>query len=169
MREGKTPAEASAQERSPIQIRSRLLCRGTIVSINVCILGDSGTGKSSSIRNLDPSRTALLKAVDKPLPCRSAVPSRFVESFGQAISAMRAAAESGRDIIILMTFIPSLPAVHGSSSRKGIRQVQRARPANVVLIERNDGVAFACKGVLLLAYGNVGRESQGQYNWKDDR
>lgn len=34
------------------------------------ILGDSGTGKSTSMRNLDPSQTLLIQAVRKPLPFR---------------------------------------------------------------------------------------------------
>lgn len=32
------------------------------------IIGESGTGKSSSIRNLDPSETYLVNVLDKPLP-----------------------------------------------------------------------------------------------------
>ncbi len=34
------------------------------------ILGDSGTGKSTSMRNLDPTKTLLIQAVRKPLPFR---------------------------------------------------------------------------------------------------
>lgn len=36
------------------------------------ILGESGTGKTASLRNLDPSRTLLIQPVRKPLPFRSA-------------------------------------------------------------------------------------------------
>jgi len=36
------------------------------------ILGESGTGKSTSLRNLDPEQTLLIQAVRKPLPFRSA-------------------------------------------------------------------------------------------------
>ena len=35
------------------------------------ILGESGTGKSSSLRNLDPANTLLIQPVKKPLPFRS--------------------------------------------------------------------------------------------------
>jgi len=38
------------------------------MSIPVMILGESGTGKSTSLRNLDPSKTLLIQAVKKPLP-----------------------------------------------------------------------------------------------------
>lgn len=34
----------------------------------VLILGNSGTGKSTSIRNLNPDETFIIKCVEKPLP-----------------------------------------------------------------------------------------------------
>jgi hypothetical protein len=42
------------------------------MSIATMILGQSGTGKSASMRNLDPSHTLLIQSVKKPLPFRSA-------------------------------------------------------------------------------------------------
>lgn len=41
------------------------------MSIATMILGQSGTGKTTSLRNLDPSQTLLIQAVKKPLPFRS--------------------------------------------------------------------------------------------------
>lgn len=41
------------------------------MSITTMILGESGTGKTASLRNMDPSNTALIQAVKKPLPFRS--------------------------------------------------------------------------------------------------
>ena len=38
------------------------------MSNTVLIIGQSGTGKSSSIRNLDPKTTFILSVLDKPLP-----------------------------------------------------------------------------------------------------
>lgn len=41
------------------------------MSIATLIIGESGTGKSTSLRNLDPAQTLLIQAVKKPLPFRS--------------------------------------------------------------------------------------------------
>jgi len=41
------------------------------MSIAALILGNSGTGKSTSLRNLDPSKTLLIQCIKKPLPFRA--------------------------------------------------------------------------------------------------
>lgn len=41
------------------------------MSITTMILGESGTGKTTSLRNLDPAHTLLIQMVKKPLPFRS--------------------------------------------------------------------------------------------------
>lgn len=38
------------------------------MSTPVLVLGESGAGKSASMRNLDPKETLLIQALDKPLP-----------------------------------------------------------------------------------------------------
>lgn len=40
------------------------------MSIGILIIGESGSGKSSSLRNLDPLETAVINVLDKPLPFR---------------------------------------------------------------------------------------------------
>lgn len=42
------------------------------MSVSVLILGESGTGKSASLRNMNPEKTLLIQAIKKPLPFRSA-------------------------------------------------------------------------------------------------
>jgi hypothetical protein len=41
------------------------------MSIATLILGGSGTGKSTSLRNLDPQKTTIIQCVKKPLPFRA--------------------------------------------------------------------------------------------------
>lgn len=41
------------------------------MSIATMILGESGTGKSTSLRHLDPAHTLLIQTIRKPLPFRS--------------------------------------------------------------------------------------------------
>lgn len=42
------------------------------MSIAILILGTSGSGKSTSLRNLDPTKTLLIQCIKKPLPFRAA-------------------------------------------------------------------------------------------------
>jgi len=42
------------------------------MSIATMILGESGTGKSTSLRNLDPAKTLLIQSLRKPLPFKAA-------------------------------------------------------------------------------------------------
>lgn len=41
------------------------------MSIATLILGESGSGKSTSLRNLDPNKTLLIQCISKPLPFKS--------------------------------------------------------------------------------------------------
>ena len=47
------------------------------MSVVTMVLGESGTGKSASLRNLTPAETLLIQAVKKPLPFRSSEWKRF--------------------------------------------------------------------------------------------
>lgn len=41
------------------------------MSIAVLVLGESGTGKSTSLRNMNPAETLLIQTISKPLPFRN--------------------------------------------------------------------------------------------------
>lgn len=75
---------------------------------NIFIVGPSGTGKSSSLRNLDPKRTIVLNTEQKALPFRGAgnfklnIPlatqDKFEEAFDKAIVSDKA------DVAVLESF-----------------------------------------------------------------
>lgn len=41
------------------------------MSIAILVLGNSGSGKSTSLRNLDPAKTLLIQCIKKPLPFKA--------------------------------------------------------------------------------------------------
>ena len=73
----------------------------------ILIMGESGTGKSTSIRNCDPAITAIINPVGKPLPFRGA---KHFETLNGVTSAdeicnfMKAQAKSGKKIIVVDDF-----------------------------------------------------------------
>lgn len=82
------------------------------MSIATLILGQSGTGKTASLRNLDPAHTLLIQSVRKPLPFRSKGWSEIDKAQGtgnifvtdqssQIVTAMR---KTKREIIVIDDF-----------------------------------------------------------------
>ena len=83
------------------------------MSTSVLILGESGSGKSSSLRNLKASETLLIQAVRKPLPFRSAewkefdkatAPAGNIWVFDQSHDIVNAMTRTKRKIIVLDDF-----------------------------------------------------------------
>ncbi|RUT65397.1 ATP-binding protein [Morganella morganii] len=79
------------------------------------IIGESGTGKSASMRNLNPADTLLIQMVGKPLPFRSAAwkqwdhrepkTSVFVcDKWQMIINAINKASTYGKKIIVIDDF-----------------------------------------------------------------
>jgi predicted ATP-dependent serine protease len=79
------------------------------------ILGESGTGKSTSLRNLKPEETLLIQTVRKPLPFRSAAwkqwdkantkTSIYVsDSWQHIIKAIESASTYGKKIVVVDDF-----------------------------------------------------------------
>jgi hypothetical protein len=72
------------------------------MSITTLILGKSGTGKSASLRNLDPANTALIQVVKKPLPFRAAGWTPYQsDNWAAIVQAMKKAAAGGRKVIVI--------------------------------------------------------------------
>ena len=73
----------------------------------ILIMGESGTGKSTSIRNCDPNTTAIINPVGKPLPFKGS--KKFVSLNGvtdadKIINFMKDQANAGKKIIIVDDF-----------------------------------------------------------------
>lgn len=82
------------------------------MSISTMILGESGTGKSTSLRNLDPQHTLLIQTVSKPLPFRSSEwkkctkenPAGSVLVTDNSASIVQAMLRTKREIIVIDDF-----------------------------------------------------------------
>ncbi len=72
----------------------------------IVILGESGTGKSTSIRNLDPKSTFIINVLNKPLPIRgfqkkyNKESKNYLESdnYEQILKVLNSINENGRHI-----------------------------------------------------------------------
>lgn len=73
------------------------------MSIATLILGESGTGKSTSLRYLDPSTTLIIQAVKKPLPFRSADWKNIYVTDDSA-KIVKAMAATKADVIVIDDF-----------------------------------------------------------------
>jgi hypothetical protein len=75
------------------------------MAIVTMILGKSGTGKSTSLRNMKPQTVSLIQLLKKPLPFKAGSWKPFVnDNYSTVIAAMRKAAGNGSKIIILDDF-----------------------------------------------------------------
>jgi len=72
------------------------------MSIATLILGKSGTGKSASLKNLNPDEVALIQCIKKPLPFKSAQWKPYVcDQSNKIVAAMK---KTERKIIIIDDF-----------------------------------------------------------------
>ncbi len=68
------------------------------MSVTTLILGESGTGKTASLRNLPPESTALIQAVKKPLPFRGDMKAYVCRDWAKITRAVQA---TDRKIIVI--------------------------------------------------------------------
>lgn len=75
------------------------------MGIPILILGESGTGKSASMRNLNAEDCLLIQALKKPLPFRSSAWKRFViNSWENMIAGINRAKSMGKGVVIIDDF-----------------------------------------------------------------
>lgn len=83
------------------------------MSIAAMILGESGTGKSTSLRNLNPDNSLLIQAISKPLPFKSGKwqiwnketnPRGVVFVTDQALTICHAMHRTSKDVIVIDDF-----------------------------------------------------------------
>lgn len=58
------------------------------MGIPVLILGESGSGKSTSIRNFDPGEVGIFNVASKPLPFRKKIPKLDGATYQQILSSL---------------------------------------------------------------------------------
>ena len=78
----------------------------------ILIMGESGTGKSTSLRNCDPAKTAIVNPVSKPLPFRGKFDMLNGETDSRKIIAfIKEQVKKGKKIIVIDDFqyILSIP------------------------------------------------------------
>lgn len=63
------------------------------MGIPVLILGESGSGKSASLRNFDPEDVSIFNVAAKPLPFRKKLPSRNTSDYGVIMQSIQASAK----------------------------------------------------------------------------
>lgn len=68
------------------------------MAIPILIIGKSGSGKSASLRNLDPCKTALINVLGKPLPFRGKFTQVVTDNYAQIGGIIRRAQ---RDVIVI--------------------------------------------------------------------
>lgn len=71
------------------------------MAIPILIIGKSGSGKSASLRNLDPNRVALVNVLGKPLPFRGKFTQLVTDDYNKIVASIASAPKKNRDIIVI--------------------------------------------------------------------
>ena len=58
------------------------------MGLPVLILGESGSGKSASLRNFDPDKVGVFNVAGKPLPFRKKIPSKVTSDYNVIMSGL---------------------------------------------------------------------------------
>ena len=61
------------------------------MGVPVLILGESGTGKSTSLRNCPPERFGVINVSGKPLPFRTSLKPYYTDDYDRIVAALKSA------------------------------------------------------------------------------
>ena len=68
------------------------------MAIPVLVYGRSGTGKSTSLRNLEPELTGIINVLNKPMPFRNSLKAIFSYNYAEITMILQ---KCKRDIIVI--------------------------------------------------------------------
>lgn len=68
------------------------------MGIPVLILGESGSGKSASLRNFEPEDVSIFNVAAKPLPFRKKLPMKSTADYGQIVDCI---SKSGKKAFVI--------------------------------------------------------------------
>ena len=71
------------------------------MGIPVMILGESGAGKSASLRNFQPGEVAIINVAGKPLPFRTRLKTYISDDYNQVTAAIRGYVGKGAKSIVI--------------------------------------------------------------------
>lgn len=71
------------------------------MGIPVMILGESGTGKSASLRNFQPGEVAIINVAGKPLPFRTRLKTYISDDYNQVTAAICGYVRKGAKSIVI--------------------------------------------------------------------
>lgn len=71
------------------------------MGISVLIIGDSGTGKTTSLRNFQSGEIAIINVAKKPLPFRTALKPYNTNDYAAAVQAVQGYVRKGAKSIVL--------------------------------------------------------------------
>ena len=58
------------------------------MGIPVLILGESGSGKSASLRNFEPEDVSIFNVASKPMPFRKRLPTKSTSDYGLIVACI---------------------------------------------------------------------------------
>lgn len=70
----------------------------------VLVLGQSGSGKSYSLKNLDPEKTAIISPIKKAFPFKSNLKRKVTDDWKEVVCSMASASDKGFKVIVIEDF-----------------------------------------------------------------